>query len=341
MAQGSSREMMSQVTMRRLSPQWNERESMCVSGRCYASWVEVPVRLAVLDALVRMAVSKQIVFFGVFRMPSYKLQNQAGLRREKQQFKSAAFTLAVLIGIGSAAPVWACSDLPNICDQQQAVFEQNQEMAREAAQDYADQRDEERDGGQPSGPPPRDPMDVRMDAMAAGVIAMHSAFASEIERMKKDPVAGPIIRGKWDFFQDTNNPKPGEYCAALYTNIAGFLRLSGPGGSYRGALLTFWGPDIPKPKKVRWVSVTLKQLVNNDPNNTSTQTVGAYNYTEKQAKGLGVIALAVPSVDALLNNISDHLDFRLEVGGKEVQVMGFHSGLKAREKLRRCIAKRG
>lgn len=273
-------------------------------------------------------------------MLSYRLQDQARLGQKTHLLKSAALFLAALIGSGLANPASACSDLPNICAQNQAVFDQNQEMAREAAENYAYQREESRNGGRPSGPPPRDPMDIRMDLAAGAVFALHAAATDEIERMKRDPKMGPIIRGKWDFFQDTNSAASGEYCAALYMNMAGFIRLSGPGGNYRGALLTFWGPNIPQPENVRWISVTLRQVVNNDPKNSSTQTVRAYNYTETRVSGLGVIALAVPSADALLNNISDHQSFKLEIDGQEVQAIGFHSGLSARGKLRQCIAKR-
>jgi len=251
-----------------------------------------------------------------------------------------ASVLAALMVAGATSPALACSDLPNICAQNQAVFEQNQEMARDAAQNYADQRDDENQDGGPSGHSPRDPMDIRMDLAAGAVFALHAAATDEIDRMKKDPKMGPIIRGKWDFFQDKIKAAPGEFCAALYMNMAGIVRLSGPGGSYRGALLTFWGPNIPKPNKVRWVKVTLKQTVNNDPGNSSVQTVRAYNYTESRVKGLGAIAFAVPSADVLINNVSDHLDFKLEVDGKEVQAIGMHSGLMAREKLRQCVAKR-
>lgn len=248
--------------------------------------------------------------------------------------------LIAVTGAGITVPASACSDLPNICAQNQAVFDQNIEMARDAAQNYADQRDGDRDGGQPAGPPPRDPMDIRMDLAAGSIFALHSAATDEIQKMKADPEMGPIIRGKWDFFQDTNDPAPGEYCAALYMNMAGLIRLSGPGGKYRGALLTFWGPNIPQPQNVRWVSVTLKQVVDNDPGHSSTQTVRAYNYTETRVKGVGAIALAVPSADALINNISDHLDFKLEIDGKEVQAIGMNNGLSARDSLRTCIAKR-
>ena len=251
----------------------------------------------------------------------------------------AAASLAAGIAMGWVSPAAACSDLPNICDYERHVFEQNQVLAREAAEAAAqDYEDRHTPPPEDEGPPPRDPMDIQMDAMAGAVLALHSAVSEEIERMRRDPELGPIVRGKWEFFQDTNIAAPGEYCAALYTNIAGFVRLSGPGGDYRGALLTFWGPDIPKPERTRRIRVTLVQVEDNNPATTSTQTVQAFNYTESRAHELGVIALAVPSADALLSSVTDHLDFRLEIDGQVVQQMGFHSGHMARDRLAQCIA---
>lgn len=312
------------------------------------------VRVVVLVHMHRILMSHLIIATGllsVARMApkmSHKLAPYLSKldRHLRRQGGRCMILVAAVACMGPANPAWACSDLPNICEMNQLAWEQNMELARQAGQsdaderDYADQRDADHNRGGSSGPPPRDPMDIKMDLAAGNIFAMHAMATDEIEKMKRDPEMGPIIRGKWDFFQDANNAAPGEYCAALYMNMAGLVRLSGPGGSNRGALLTFWGPNIPQPDKVRWVSVTLRQVVNNDPNNSSTQTVRAYNYTETRIKGVGAIALAVPSADALLNNISDNLDFKLEVDGKEVQAIGMHSGLSARDNLRQCIARR-
>ena len=88
--------------------------------------------------------------------------------------------------------------------------------------------------------------------------------------------------------------------------------------------------------------VTLRSALQSNwhPNPAMRQTVRAYNYTETRVKGVGAIALAVPFADALLDNISDHLDFKLEIDGKEVQAIGMHSGLSARDNLRQCIDRR-
>jgi hypothetical protein len=45
--------------------------------------------------------------------------------------------LACLLLPLAATPALACSDLPNICEQQAAAHEQNVEMGRQAAEAYA------------------------------------------------------------------------------------------------------------------------------------------------------------------------------------------------------------
>lgn len=181
---------------------------------------------------------------------------------------------------------------------------------------------------------------ARPDPVQAGIGSLMQIQQTElgilgrIEELKKDPRYAPIIAGKWDFYQDRSSGRPGEYCSALFTNAAGMLRVSGPGGDYPGAMITFWGPDIPKPGKQRIIKVALTQSDDNKP-----QTVRAYNYTEG-GLDYGAIAFAIPSASALVDNMIDRLSFTLEVDGKRVLFMGWHSGLKARDRLRQCMGKR-
>ena len=255
--------------------------------------------------------------------------------------------LCASVGLGLSASLLAAQD--EVWEHQQHIQAQQEEqrrlndLAAEQNEAYlaaeADREDYEREAaGREAGGSARDPMDLQMDAMAGSVLAAHSAASAEIERMKRDPKLGPIIRGNWEFFQGVANARAGEFCTALYTNIAGFVHLSGPGGSYRGALLTFWGRDIPRPDKAGLVLVTLIQVDDNDPSTTSTQTVRAYNHKDDKVRGLGALTFAVPTVDALIDNIHDHQDFKLEIGGQEVLSMGFHSGIMARERLRKCVS---
>jgi hypothetical protein len=241
------------------------------------------------------------------------------------------FTVAALALSPQAAH--ACSDLPNICEYNDFVFQQNQEMARDAAEAYAEQVEEERQQRidlENTPPPNLDPMG---QALAGALQDMAAARAQENSALLNDPKYRAYMNGEWSYFQDDKTPKPGEYCAAFFARQQGFVMLTGPGGDYEGALLTFWGADIPRPKKVRQIKVTLKQ------SNDKPQTVTAFNYFHPE-QGLPAIALAVPSIQAALAGVDDKQSFELVVGGKTVAKVAWQGGNAMKKKLGNCVAKR-
>lgn len=234
---------------------------------------------------------------------------------------------ALLMALATVGPAAACSDLPNICAAQAEHHRQMMDIAATAPQGVEDPRYEE---------PPADPMRDRMN-VASGMVAMlqHTVdnMAARAELMK-DPLYSRYENGGWDFFQDHAEPAPGEYCAAFYWKKEGFVRVSGPGGDYDGALLTFWGDAIPKPNDVRKIKVTLNQSDGSPP-----QTVEALNY-HLAGEPYGAIALTVPSVEALLDNMLDSHGFDLLVKGQSVAKVDWTGGHAARDRLKQCVAKR-
>lgn len=247
-----------------------------------------------------------------------------------------AFFGAMVAAASLVGPAVACSDLPNICEQHEQIRQQNNEFARQSSEAYVNSVYESMRESEPPPAPRPDPTQSRIGA-ATAVLGSLKANLDELSRYAKDPRYSWVLKGKWEFYQDTHNAKSGEYCAAIFINAVGTLRLSGPGGDYNGALLTFWGPRIPKPDSVRMIEVSLTQS-----DDGKTQTVQAFNYSDKDPRyEYGVIALAVPTAGALLDNMKDRLSFKLDVGGETVLDMGWHSGLMARDKLRRCISRRG
>lgn len=237
---------------------------------------------------------------------------------------AAAFALSV------SAPAAACSDLPNICA---ANAEHHRQMMDIAA---TPQQGEPDDGGPRYAEPPADPMRDRM-SVATGMIALMQQNVDNMARraeMMKDPRYARYENGGWDFFQDHAKPAPGEYCAAFYWKKDGLVRVSGPGGDYKGALLTFWSDDIPQPVGVEKIKVTLVQSDGSPP-----QTVEAYNY-RLPGEAYGAIALAVPSVEALLDNMLDTHGFDLQIKGKSVAKVDWTGGHAARDRLKQCVARR-
>lgn len=234
---------------------------------------------------------------------------------------------AAMLALTTGGAALACSDLPNICAAQAQHYQQMIDLAATSPEGIEDPRYEE-----PPADPTRDLLNV-----ATGMVAtmqQQVGTAAQLAEMKKSPLYARYENGGWDFFQDHAAPAPGEYCAAFYWKKDGFVRVSGPGGDYQGALLTFWGEGIPQPEGVRKVKVTLNQSDGSPP-----QTVEALNY-HLAGDAYGAIALTVPSADALIDNMLDTHGFDLSIQGKSVAKVDWTDGFVARDALKQCVAKR-
>ncbi|RYG33889.1 MAG: hypothetical protein EOO01_32785 [Chitinophagaceae bacterium] len=150
------------------------------------------------------------------------------------------------------------------------------------------------------------------------------------ERTKK------MEKGFWQFFQGKSGAKPGEYCAAVYWQKDQMITITGPGGDYKGAMLGFIAvePDGPFPrpdnaKDVEKIKVTLTQ------GSDAPATVTAFNST---IGGMSdEIKFAVPTIEAALAGIEDKLNFRIDFEGNKVFELEWHSGLAARDMLKKCL----
>lgn len=166
---------------------------------------------------------------------------------------------------------------------------------------------------------------------------------AEAERFREK-----IIKGWWEFMQGNSKAKSGEYCMATFLQAkrdsqAGrvdafkdgtVVMLSGPGGSYRGALLGFMplddANDYPKAKSGQPVMMTLKQ------GNEAPVTLNAiYMTVGKTSRPM--IAFAVPNIQALMAGMEDNWSFEVIYQGKTIASANWHSGLKAREELKLCL----
>lgn len=138
--------------------------------------------------------------------------------------------------------------------------------------------------------------------------------------------------GFWTFSEVTERrAKPGEHCMVLFTSADGLVGVFGPGGDYRGAMLKFWGRNLPTPDDTELTQVSLWQ-----DEEAETQTVRGYSYTDPRS-GSGVIALAVPSAEAVLTTMLDTQRFRLSIDGRQVLDVSWRDGLEARDRLRQCL----
>lgn len=242
----------------------------------------------------------------------------------------AAFAMVLAVNFHAGEAV-ACSDLPNICA---AQAQHNQSMNDIAATPEQNENSRYDDGGHYS--QPRDPMAAAMaDIYRVGEVS--SAARGELQQQMKDPKFKAAYdryhNGGWDFFQDSNNPKPGEYCSALYARGDVMVRISGPGSGYDGALMTFSGPDIVGSRDVKKMKVTLIQ------SDGSSQSVQTFNY-QLPGEVYASIAFAVPTIEAAMAAMEEKQGFELLVKGEPVLKLDWHGGLEARRQLGNCLSKR-
>ncbi|BAZ31103.1 hypothetical protein NIES4074_35740 [Cylindrospermum sp. NIES-4074] len=160
-------------------------------------------------------------------------------------------------------------------------------------------------------------------------------------QLLQDPKYLKYLSGSWNLFPTSRleGVKSGGSCVASFFKASMdpeakyapvMINLLGPSGNEKFALLTFAAERIPRPKTIRTITVTLLQ--NNDP----PATVKAFNYTMPNLP-FGVIAFAVPTIDAALAGIEDVQHFEVKIDGKSVAKTMWHSGLKVKDEFRKCL----
>lgn len=157
----------------------------------------------------------------------------------------------------------------------------------------------------------------------------------KLNELRKDPVLMRHVNGYWEQYQARESAKPGEFCAATYTNLHGSITLNGVDDRWEGGLLTFIGKDIPKPDSFREITATLTQ------SGGKPAAVRVYNpQSSPEMKGLGTLIFAVPSMKGALSGMEDEQEFVISIEGEEVFRMSWKEGIDARNALRRCIRQR-
>jgi hypothetical protein len=260
-------------------------------------------------------------------------------------------------------PALACSDLPNICAAHAQVQAENLDNAYVASMMYAEQQasaHEDEAHADDAGPGwdyetfmgtpfAADPSARELARIREVVEAFRQSLAADDAAPAATPAATPAgtraaseddaalarrhAEGGWSHFQDVPDAAPGEYCAALYWKGDGLVRISGPGGDYAGAMLTFWGPDVPRPAEVRRVPVVLRQT------DERPQQVQAFHYA-LPGEAFAAVALAVPTLEAALAGMLDRHRFEVELDGRTVATVEWDQGFAARDQLRGCAAQR-
>ncbi|MEQ1656463.1 MAG: hypothetical protein ABL960_12255 [Nitrospira sp.] len=180
-----------------------------------------------------------------------------------------------------------------------------------------------------------DPLDDLVSTAKKEINAKEAIDKSK-DRVLNNPRREKMEKGFWQFFQGKSGAKPGEFCTAVYWQKSQMISVLGPGGEYRGAMLGFIAvepkPPFPRPdnpKEIQKVKVTLTQ--GTDP----SATITAFNRTV--ADFSDEIQFAVPTIEAALAGMEDKLNFRIEYEGSKIFELEWHSGLAAREMLKKCL----
>ncbi|MCB2056667.1 MAG: hypothetical protein H6916_03785 [Novosphingobium sp.] len=180
-----------------------------------------------------------------------------------------------------------------------------------------------------------DPLAGRINA-ATTIFELQARNYDQLQqRLRTDPAFAAEYRrymdGGWDHTRDSRNRAAGQGCAALFSRGGNMIQLLGPNEYVTGALLVLIGKDVPAPEKLREINVSLMQT-----GDTAPQTVKAYNYRVPDSD-LGAVALGVPGIDPLLDNMLDRQGFEVKYRNRKIFAAEWTGGLSAREALARCV----
>jgi hypothetical protein len=180
--------------------------------------------------------------------------------------------------------------------------------------------------GRPSYLPPRDREGEKLEAEVRSL----EVNALKQARLLMDPDYIRYLTGKWMLFPSPEGKPKGEYCSAFFSREGVILTMAGPGGDYKGALLQFMSADIPRPEKQEVVQVTLTQ------NDVPPITFKALNQSSPNVP-FGSIIVPITTMDALLTGMKDVQNLDLQIDGKSIAKINWHSGLAVRDELGKCL----
>lgn len=221
---------------------------------------------------------------------------------------------AALLWGGAAA---ACSDLPNICEQ---AMQHHQNMIDIAAT------------------PPWEPEAYYADPPAYSAAEWVDWSGDLAAQRAPNPLPEQTAayrafeEGEW-LFRGAPKGKPGQFCTATFLRQGAGVSIIGPGGGSPTALLAFFGPDVPAPRRMREAPAILRQT------GEKPQKAQVYNAAMPDSAGYGMAIFATPSAKAALDGMLDRASFEIAMGKGPVVAVEWTGGAAARAWLRKCIGK--
>ena len=177
-----------------------------------------------------------------------------------------------------------------------------------------------------------DVMQPRIQAMTRIFEAQAQAL-SRYQAAQSNPKLQALAQGQWHLFSPNSPKKPGQGCANAFANQQGVVLLSAVPG-YKEAVITFIGPEIPKPSVDRKTKATIDQF------DGPAATITVLNHSLGEGERLGAITMEVPTMDLLLGTMVEKQPFEITMEGKPVIKIEWHGGIAARDQLRNCIRSR-
>ena len=246
------------------------------------------------------------------------------------KFAMMAFSAMCAAALNPQA-AFACSDLPNICEQQAQHYREQLDIAATPPWGGDEQNDYQDDWT----PTPRysqqEWAEFIEDARKREAQAQKEAQAAHERRLRDDPAYRQFHEGHW-LAMDKDILAKGGSCILHFTRKGQGVLLMGPNGEYNGAFLGFYGPMVPVANRLKTISLSLRQT--GEP----VQTVQVFNTVTPWAKDMGMVFFAVPSIEAGMAGMTDVLDFELMRGSETLLQIGWHGGIVARDEMRACVA---
>lgn len=148
---------------------------------------------------------------------------------------------------------------------------------------------------------------------------------------EKSPESLKYVDGFWKHGQGGQPSTPGRLCTAAFMNMDGVLQIAATGGRHDPAGLLLSGNDIPRPASPTALRVTFNQT-GSEPAAVTAQSIPLMD------NGIGTIVLAAPSLDAVMDGLLDESEFSVDLDGKRIYSLKYHSGKQAMKDLRKCAS---
>lgn len=151
-------------------------------------------------------------------------------------------------------------------------------------------------------------------------------------RMASDPEYRSFFDGFWNF-RPASDTTPGQQCAARFYREGSGMVIFGPAQGSPTAYLALYGPGVPVPRSGKKITVQLYQT--GEPR----QTVEVFNLPMAGTGGNGMLLMAVPNAELLLNGMLDTHRFEVfdEKQRNVLYILEWTGGFAARDTLRSCI----